>query len=71
MTEGDSAEKLSAKREFVIVVRLVVGGGGTVTGELMDPVSDRRRRFTDVDNLIDGIRRWADDAVGKVLRDDQ
>jgi hypothetical protein len=71
MTEGDPADKLSAKREFVLVLRLVVEGGERVTGELVDPVSERRRRFTETTDLIDEVRRWMDEAISKVVRDDQ
>ncbi len=71
MTEGDQADKLSAKREFVLVLRLVVEGDGKVTGELVDPVSERRRRFTETTDLIDEVRSWMDDAISKVVRDDQ
>lgn len=70
MTEGDEADKLSAKREFVLVLRLVVEGGERVTGELVDPVSERRRRFIETTDLIDEVRRWMDDAISKVVRDD-
>jgi len=66
MTEGDSADKLSAKREFVLVLRVVVEGGGKVTGELVDPVSERRRRFNETTELVDEVRRWIDDAIRKV-----
>lgn len=71
MTEGEQADKLSAKREFVLVLRLVVEGGETVTGELVDPISERRRRFTDTTDLIDEVRSWINDSIGKVVRDDQ
>lgn len=71
MTEGDPADKLSAKREFVLVLRLVVEGDEKVTGELVDPVSERRRRFTETTDLIDEVRSWMDDAISKVVRDDQ
>ena len=70
MTEGDPADKLSAKREFVLVLRLVVEGDEKVTGELVDPVSERRRRFTETTDLIDEVRSWMDDAISKVVRDD-
>lgn len=63
MADGDSADMLSAKRHFVLVVRVLVEGGGKVTGELVDPSSDRRRRFDDVTDLVDEIRGWIDDAI--------
>jgi hypothetical protein len=69
MAEGDSADKLSAKSEFVLVLRLVVDGGGKVTGELVDPVSERRRRFTEVADLVEGVRAWMADSVREVARD--
>ncbi|GFG52563.1 hypothetical protein CQY20_09250 [Mycolicibacterium agri] len=71
MREGDSADKLSAKSEFVLVLRLVVEGGGKVTGELVDPVSERRHRFTGARDLVEGVQSWMDDAVKKVRRDEE
>ncbi|WP_319453006.1 MULTISPECIES: hypothetical protein [unclassified Mycobacterium] len=63
MAEGDPADKLSAKRHFVLVLRIVVEGGGKVTGELVDPSLDRRRRFDDITDLVDEVRGWIDDAI--------
>lgn len=63
MAEGDSAERLSARRESAMVLRIVVEAGGRVTGELVDPVSQRRRRFTQPADLVEEVRRWIDDAV--------
>jgi hypothetical protein len=63
MAEGDSADKLSAKRHFVLVLRVVVEGGGKVTGELVDPSSDRRRRFNEITELVDEVRDWIDDVI--------
>lgn len=65
MAEGDSADKLSAKRHFVLVLRVVVEGGGKVTGELVDPSSDHRRRFNEINELVDEVRGWIDDVVRK------
>lgn len=67
MTEGDPTDKLSAKREFVLVVRLVVEAGGKVTGELVDPLSQHRRRFADRAQLVDAVSAWIDDALAMAL----
>jgi hypothetical protein len=68
MTEGDP-ERLSAKRQFVLVLRVVVEVGGKVTGELVDPVSEQRRRFIGLETLVDAVRAWMDDALGSTLGD--
>ena len=67
MTEGDPTDKLSAKREFVLVVRVVVEAGGKVTGELVDPFSEQRRRFAERGNLVDAVSAWIDDAMAIAL----
>lgn len=63
MTEGDAKDKLSAKREFVLVVRVVVEAGGKVTGELVDPFSEQRRRFAERADLVEAVDAWIDDAL--------
>jgi hypothetical protein len=70
MTEGDPTDRLSAKRQFVLVVRVVVDDSGKVTGELVDPLSEQRRRFTERASLIDAVRAWIDDAMGKAMTGD-
>jgi len=71
MKEVHSADKLSARRELVLVLRIVVEDGGKATGELVDPVSERRRRFSETSDLADEVRRWIDDAIRKVPRDQE
>lgn len=70
MTKGDQGDRLSAKRQLVLVVRLVVEVGGKVTGELVDPVCEHRRRFIGLDKLVDAVRIWIDDALDDNLRED-
>jgi hypothetical protein len=65
MTEGDPRDKLSATRQFVLVVRVVVQGRWEVTGELVDPVSKARRRVTGRAAIVDAVRVWIDDALGR------
>lgn len=69
MTEGDQADKLSATRQFVVVVRVAIEGNGEVTGELVDPISEQRRRFTELSALVDEVRTWIEDVVGKGIDD--
>lgn len=69
MTEGDQADKLSATRQFVVVVRVAIEGNGEVTGELVDPISEQRRRFTELSALVDEVRTWIEDVLGKGIDD--
>ena len=71
MSEGDPTDRLSAKRQFVLVVRVVVEGRGKVTGELVDPLSEPRRRFTGRATIVDAVRVWIDDALGRVARGEE
>jgi hypothetical protein len=64
MTEADPADRLSAKRQFVLVLRVVVEAGEDMRGELVDPLSQQRRRFTELENLVEAVRAWIDDARG-------
>jgi hypothetical protein len=69
MTEGDPTYRLSAKRQFVLVLRLVVEVDGKVTGELVDPLSQRRQRSTGLACLVDAVRVWIDDALSSTVRE--
>jgi hypothetical protein len=71
MTEGDAADKLSATHQYALVVRIAVEDSGEVTGELVDPISEKRRRFTDIATLVDEIRGWIEHVVGKTIEDAQ
>jgi hypothetical protein len=62
MTDGNPADRLSAKRQFVLVVRLVVQAHGKVTGELVDPLTLQRQRFAEFDHIVDAVHNWIDDA---------
>jgi hypothetical protein len=62
MTEGDPADRLSAKHQFVLVLRVVVEVGGEMRGELVDPLSQQRRRFIGLESLVEAVRAWIDDA---------
>jgi hypothetical protein len=68
MTEGDPTDRLSAKRQFVLVLRLIVEVDGKVWGELVDPLSQQRRRFTGLERLADALRVWVDDALRSTVR---
>jgi hypothetical protein len=52
------------------VVR-VVEGSRKVTGELVDPISEQRRRFTERASLIDAVCEWIDGALEEALRDEK
>jgi hypothetical protein len=69
MTEGDPTDRLSAKRQFVLVLRLIVEVDGNVTGELMDPLSQQRQRFIGLERLADALRVWVDDALRTTVRE--
>jgi hypothetical protein len=60
---SDPTDRLSAKRQFVLVLRLFVEGDGNVGGELVDPLSRRRQRFVGLECLADSLRLWIDDAL--------
>lgn len=63
MIEGDPTDRLSEKRQFVLVLRLVVEVGGEVMGELVDPLSQRRQRFIGRACLAAALQAWVDDVV--------
>ena len=67
MTEGDPTDRLSAKHQFVLVLRLVIEVDGKVTGELMDPLLRRRQRFIGLASLVDALREWIDDALSSTV----
>ena len=69
MSEGASTDKLSTTRQFALVVRVAIEGNGEVTGELVDPISEQRRRFTEMTTLVDEVRNWIDDVVGGAIAD--
>jgi hypothetical protein len=70
MAMGDPTDRLSAKREFVLVLRLIAERDGKVRGELVDPLSQRRQRFTDSARLADAVRAWIDSALVAVRESD-
>jgi hypothetical protein len=69
MTKGDPTERLSARRQFVLVLRLLVEVDGSVQGELVDPVSERRQRFVGLDRLADALRSWVDAALSSTANE--
>lgn len=69
MTECESAEQLSATHQFVLVLRLTVDADGKVTGEVVDPVSERRQRVVGVARLIEAVHTWIGDALEITIRD--
>jgi hypothetical protein len=70
MTMADPTDRLSAKREFVLVLRLIAESDGKVRGELVDPLSQRRQRFSDSTRLADAVRAWIDSALAAVRESD-
>jgi hypothetical protein len=69
MTEGEPTDRLSEKRQFVLVLRLIVEAGGNVRGELVDPLSQQRQRFIGLERLADALRVWVDDALSSTVRE--
>ena len=69
--QGDPTDRLSAKRQFVLVVRVGVEAGGKVTGELVDPLSKQQRRFTGLANLVEAVGVWIGEALASTLDDQQ
>lgn len=65
--KDEPADRLSAKHQFVLVLRLVVEVDGKVTGELVDPLSQRRHRFIGLTRLADALRVWIDDALNSAV----
>lgn len=63
MTEGVPSDRLSAKRQFVLVLRLVVESDGKMAGELVDPLTEQGQRFTGLHCLVDGLRAWVEEAL--------
>jgi hypothetical protein len=68
MAPGDLTDRLSAKRQFVLVLRVVVEASGEVSGELVDPLFNQRQRFAGLERLVDAVRVWIDDALGRAAR---
>jgi len=71
MTEDDPIDRLSAKRQFVLVLHVVVQAGGKVSGELVDPVLSYRRPFREIAGLVEGVRTWLDAAIADADGDKQ
>jgi hypothetical protein len=69
MAQRDLMDRLSAKRQFVLVLRVVVEPNGEVSGELVDPLSEGKQRFVGLERLVDAVRVWIDDARGAAARD--
>jgi hypothetical protein len=66
MAVGKPADGLSTRRQFVSVIRLVVEVDGRLSGELVDPLSHRRQRFSEPGLLVEAVRLWIGDALGGV-----
>ena len=62
-------DRLSAKRQFVLVLRVVVEVDGKVTGELVDPLTHRRQRFIGLAQFVDAVHVWIDDALSSTAGD--
>ena len=71
MTEGEKAESLSATRQLVLVLRIVVEVSGKVSGEIVDPLTEQRRWFHGFESLYDTVFTWIDDALGSADQDDE
>lgn len=64
----DPADKLSATRHAVLVLRLVIDLDGNVTGELMDPLTGRRRRFTGLTHVVGAVNEWISQSLHTFAR---
>jgi hypothetical protein len=69
MAPGDLMDRLSAKRQFVLVLRVVVEASGEVSGELVDPLSEHRQRLVGLERLVDAVRVWIDNTRDRAARD--
>jgi hypothetical protein len=69
MAQRDLMDRLSAKRQFVLVLRVVVEASGEVSGELVDPLSNQKQRFAGLERLVDAVRVWIHDALGRAAQD--
>ena len=59
-TRGD--DPLSGRRQVVVLLRLVLGGGGELShGEIVDVAGRPQGRFGDWDALVPALHRWLDD----------
>jgi hypothetical protein len=65
--KGEPADRLSAKRQFVLVLRLVIEADGKLAGELVDPLLRRRQRFLGLGPLVDALGVWIDDALSSAV----
>lgn len=64
MGEDDLTDRLSAKRQYVVVLRLTVEPNGTTSGELLDPLTEQRQRFAGHERLTAAVLAWIDKALG-------
>ena len=71
MPDFASVDRLSTRRQFTLVLRVAVEVSGEVSGELIDPISEERRRFSERDVLLAQIGTWIDDVVQGALADDR
>jgi hypothetical protein len=69
MAQRDLMDRLSAKHQFVLVLRVVVEANGELSGELVDPLSEQRQRFVGLERLVDAVRVWIDNTRGRAARD--
>jgi hypothetical protein len=70
MAEGSPADELAATRQFVVVLRLVVGAGGKVSGEVVGP-DGRSHRFVGLHGLPAAVRNWLSEALGSPVAADE
>jgi len=68
MTEGEPTDRLSAKHQFVLVLRLAVEADGNVDGELVDPLTQHSQRFSGLASLVDALHVWIKNALSSTVR---
>jgi hypothetical protein len=57
---------LSAKQQFVVVIRLLVEAEGRFSGALVDPLSQRQQQFSEPAALLEAVRCWIGEALNDV-----
>ena len=65
MTEGADEERLAEARQFVVILRIVVESSGNVSGEIVGPGIDTRRRFVGIATLSSALRSSLDAALSQ------
>jgi hypothetical protein len=67
VAEPPDGEALSAKRQIVVVLRLLIGADGRIVhGEIIDPGRRPARRFGRLSGLSEVLQEWVDSEPGQI-----